>query len=173
MKKIYSIFILPMAIGITIAGTPIAIGAQAQNMHKVFGTDDKTIKNSCKVELYMVDAIPVMSIEQVPGQNYIYNYRVIKAMTIKKKAGMSLFSAVLDTNQYVYGEAKSCPFMAKYAIQFRKWNKSVTILISTQPCDKAIIFCPGSIIDKKHIDLVGNSSIIAAIDKLMNPVGNK
>lgn len=155
-----------MIIGSTIAGS-----AEAKNMNKIFGTDYTTIKNACKVELYMVDGIPVMSIEQVQGQNYVYNYRVIKAMTVKKKMGMPVFSAVLDTNQYVYGEAKKCPFMAKYAIHFRACNKTVTIIVSAQPCDKAIIFCPGSIIDKKHIDLVDNSSIISAIDKIMNPVG--
>ena len=166
MKNIYSIFILPIAVGITISGS-----VHAKNMHKVFGTDYTTIKNSCKVELYIVDAIPVMSVEQVQGQNYIYDYRIIKAKTVKKKDGSSVFSAVLDTNQYVYGEAKKCPFMAKYAVHFRKGNKSVTIVISIQPCDKAIIFCPGSIIDKRHIDLVDHSSIISAIDKLMNPTG--
>ena len=166
MKKLNSIFILPIAIGITFAGS-----AQAKNVHKVFGTDYLTIKNACKVELYMVDAVPVMSVEQVQGQNYLYDYRIIKAKTVKKKDGTAVFSAVLDSNQYVYGEAKKCPFMAKYAVHFRKGNKSVTIVISTQPCDKAIIFCPGSIIDKKHIDLVDHSSIISAIDKIMNPTG--
>ena len=140
-------------------------------MHKVFGTDYTTIKNSCKVEMYMVEAIPVMSVEQVQGLNYIYDYLIIKTKTVKKKDAMSVFSAVLDTNQYVYGEAKKCPFMAKYAVRFTKCNKSITVVISPQPCDKAIIFCPGSIIDKKHIDLVDHSSIISTIDKLMNPTG--
>lgn len=161
MKNTFSIFIL-----LAIAGS-----VQAKNMHKVFGVDYNIVKNACKVELYMVDAIPVMSIEQVQGNNYIYDYHIIKTKTIRKKEGISLFSAVLDSNQYVYGEAKKCPFMARYAVQFRKGNKSLTIVFSPQPCDKAIIFCPGSIIDKKHIDLVDNSNIVSAIDKLINPIG--
>ncbi len=160
VKNICLIFIL-----LAIAG-----GIHAKNMHKVFGTDEKIIRSAAKIDLYMVDVIPVMSPDQIQGENYIYDYRVMKAMSIKKKAGSALIKAVLDTNQYMNGVAKKCPFMGKYAVQFRQGKRSITIILSTNPCEKAIVFCPGSIIDKKHIDIIENSTIITAIDLLFNPV---
>lgn len=140
----------------------IAGSLEAKNMHKVFGTDDKTIKNSCKVGLYMIDMIPVMSVDQIQGENYVYDYRIIQSISLNKKAGTVFANAVLDTNQYVYGDAKRCPFMGKYALHFRQGKHSVTIVISVEPCEKVVIFCPGSVIDKKHIDLIAGSSLIAA-----------
>lgn len=143
--------------------------AEAKNMHKVFGTDEKTIRNSPKIELYMVDAIPVLSVEQIFGENYIFDYKVLKAVVLKKKDGLAITKAVLDTTQYLYGISKKCPFMGKYAVRFQLGKKSLTILISAEPCEKAIIFCPGSIIDKKHIDLVERAGIISTISSLVNP----
>lgn len=146
----------------------MAGGAEAKNMHKVFGTDEKTIKNSPKIELYMIDPIPVLSVEQIYGENYIFDYKVWKSVVLKKKEGVALVNAVLDTNQYVYGIAKKCPFMGKFAVRFQVGRKSLTILISADPCEKAIIFCPGSIIDKKHIDLVEKAGLISTISALAN-----
>lgn len=137
--------------------------ANAKNMHKVFGTNDKLIKGSAKIEIYLVDPIPIMSIDQIQGEDYIYDYHVTKSLQIKRKLGIGIVNAVLDTTQYMPGVNKKCPFMGKYAVHFRQGTRSLTIILSADPCDKAIIFCPGSIIDKKHIDLIEKSSIIAAV----------
>ncbi len=131
-------------------------------MHKVFGTHDKVIKNAPKVEVFMIDPIPVLSVEQIQGENYVYDYRVIQSNSLKKKAASAITAAALDTNQYLYGVSKKCPFMGKYAVHFRQGKQSVTIILSDL-CAKAIIFCPGSIIDKKHIDLIENSSIVLSV----------
>lgn len=159
MKNICSILIL-----LAIAGS-----VEAKNMHKVFGTDERTIKNSPKIELYMIDPIPVLSVEQIFGENYIFDYRVMKSVVLKKKDGLAVTKAILDTNQYIYGNAKKCPFMGKYAVRFQVGKRSVTIILSAEPCEKAIIFCPGSIIDKKHIDLIEKSNIFPTINALVNP----
>lgn len=148
-----------------IAGT-----INAKNMHKIFGTSDKIIKGAPKIQIYSIDPIPVMSIDQIQGEDYIYDYHVLKAWTFKKKAADKLVVATLDSTQYMAGIAKKCPFMGKYAIHFKKGMQSLTIIVSTQPCDKVIIFCPGNVIDKKHIDIKENSAIVAAIDSLINPV---
>jgi hypothetical protein len=142
----------------------------AKNMHKIFGTSDKIIKGAPIIQIYSIDPIPVMSVEQVQGEDYIYDYHVIKAWSFKKKAANKLVVASLDTTQYLAGIAKKCPFMGKYAIHFKKGMKSLTIIVSTQPCDKVIIFCPGTVIDKKHIDIMDNSALVAAIEALVNPI---
>ena len=144
---------------------------QAQkNMHKVFGTDSKIITGTSNVWVYEIDQIPVMSVDQVQGENYVYDYRIIKTVVHKKKDAGLLIFGIMDTTQYLYGLSKKCPFMGKYAVQFKKGNKTITMVISSEPCDKVIIFCPGSIIDKKHIDLKDKSSIVACITNLLNPV---
>jgi hypothetical protein len=140
-----------------------------KNMHKIFGSESKILSGCSKVWVCEIDPIPVMSIDQVQGENYIYDYRIIKSTIHKKKDAGILILGVMDTTQYLYGINKKCPFMGKYAVQFQKGNKSITIIISTEPCDKAIIFCPGSVIDKKHIDLKDKSSIIASFGALLNP----
>lgn len=137
-------------------------------MHKVFGTDDKVIKGSPKIWVYTIDQIPVMSADQVQGENYIYDYRITRTEEVKKKIASSLTAAILDSTQYLYGIAKKCPFMGKYAIQYRQGNKTITIIISSEPCDKVIIFAPGSIIDKKHIDLKDKNTIVSGIEAILN-----
>jgi hypothetical protein len=150
-----------------IAVLAVAGAAHAKNMHKVFGTSDQLIKTAPRVEIYIIDPIPVISVEQVQGEDYIYDYHVMQSVMVKKKQAMDLVKAVLDTSQYLHGLNKKCPFMGKYALHFKKGTRAVTLILSTEPCDKAIIFCPGSVIDKKHIDLVEKSNILAAVAKLL------
>lgn len=160
MKRFFLFSILVALTGIS----------QAQkNMHKVFGTDEKIIKGSSKVWIYSIEQIPVMSVDQMQGENYVYDYRIIKTITSTKKMAGAITLAVLDTTQYFYGLNKKCPFMGKYAVQYRKGQKSITLVISAEPCEKVIIFCPGSVIDKKHIDIKTGSRIITAIESVMNP----
>jgi len=142
----------------------------AKNMHKVFGTSDKIIKGAPKIEIYSIDPIPVMSIEQIQGEDYIYDYHVLKVWSFKKKAANKLVLAVLDSTQYMPAVSKKCPFMGNYAIHFKKGMQSLTLVVSSNPCNKIIIFCPGSIVDKKHIDIIDQSAIIAAIEALITPV---
>src|SRR5687767_11788985 len=150
-----------MVVGITI---------QAKNMHKVFGPHENLIKNSCKINIFMIDPIPIMSVEQVQGVQYIYDYKILKSMLLNKKTALLITQAVLDSNQYKYGITKKCPLMGKYAVEFKKGKTSVTLVISADPCGKAVIFCPGSTIDKKHIDLIDNGLIAKRIDMMFNPV---
>lgn len=154
MKGSISLFAL-MAFAIT-------LNVNAGSMHKVFGTHDKVIKNSSKINLWIIDPVPVLSLEQFQGENYIYDFRILQTKVLSKKIGLSLTSAILDSTQYVYDVNKKCPFMGKYAVQFKQGKTTVSIILS-EVCPKAIIFCPGSVIDKKHIDLIESSSIFSAI----------
>jgi len=147
-----------------IAGT-----MNAKNLHKIFDVNDKIIKTAPAVQIYSIDPIPVMSIDQIQGEEYIYDYHVIKAWSFKKKAADKLVVATLDTNQYLSGVTKKCPFIGKYAVRFKKGMKALTIIVSTQPCDKVIIFCDGTVIDKKHIDIKDQSAIVMAIELLLHP----
>ena len=156
MKKISLMIILLAA----------SAGIYAKNMHPIFGTSEGLIKGCQKLEVFMVESIPVMSVEQMQGKEYICDYPVVSSSMVKKKDGKSLILAVLDTNQYMSGLIKKCPFMGKYAVRFTKGNQSLTLIISAEPCDKVIIFCPGSPIDKKHIDIKERSAIIAFIEPL-------
>ena len=141
---------------------------QAQkNMHKVFGIDSKIITGSSKIIVYEIDPVPVLSVDQVQSKNYIYDYQILRSIVFRKKNAAGLIFGVMDSTQYLYGINKKCPFMGKYAVQFRKGIKAITMIISPGPCEKTIIFCPGSMIDKKHIDLIDQSKIVAALQKLL------
>jgi hypothetical protein len=159
LKKIVGIMML-----LAIAGS-----VEAKNIHPVFGTTDQVIRSSSNIEIHIIDPIPVMSLDQVQGQNYIFDYHITRSITLKKSAGKNIVTSLLDSTQYLYGLNKKCPFMGKYAVRFQKGKISVTIILSTEPCDKAVIFCPGSPIDKKHIDLIEKSPIFGAIERALNP----
>ncbi len=60
-----------------------------------------------------------MSVDQIQGENYVYDYRILKTVLVTKKMAGQITLAVLDTNEYLYGLNKKCPFMGKYAIQYR------------------------------------------------------
>jgi len=156
MKKILVI----IGIVFTIAGV------QAQ---KEKSTDKAAgiIKNPSTITIYEVDPIPVLSVEQVKGAQYIHDYPIKKGSTFNKKMSVDLITAVQDTSQYMSEATKMCPFMGKYAVTFKKGNQQLTILISTTPCDKVIIFCEGSFIDKTHMDLKDKSKIIYTIEELL------
>jgi hypothetical protein len=161
VKKI-SIFILLVA-------TAGIIQAQ-KNMHRVFGSEMKIIQGASKAILYLVNPTPMLSVDQVQGENYICDYPVVKSITLAKKNIKDLVVAALDTNTYLYGLNKKCPFMGKYAIQFYKGSKSVILLISTDPCDKVIIFCHGSAIDKKHLDLRDKGNLATLLNGLFGDI---
>jgi hypothetical protein len=161
VKKI-SLFILLVA-------TAGIIQAQ-KNMHKVFGTEVKIIQGASRAILYLVNPTPMLSVDQVQGENYICDHPVVKSITLTKKNIKDLSVAALDTNTYLYGLNKKCPFMGRYAIEFCKGNKSVILLISADPCDKMIIFCPGSVIDKKHLDLRDKGNLMILLNGLLGDI---
>lgn len=142
----------------------------AGNMHKVFGPHAMVIKNSAKISIMAIAPMPILSLDQLPGENYVYDFPVIQTKIVSKKEGFALSSAILDTNQYIYGVNKKCPFMGKFAVQFRQGKTTITLLFS-EPCGKAIIFCPGSIIDKKHIDLIEPSAILNTLKSFVGKEG--
>lgn len=146
----------------TLIAMAISINTNAGNMHKVFGPHERVIKNSSKISIMLLDPTPILSLDQQPGENYVYDYPIIRTSVIAKKIGAALTATILDTNQYLYGINKKCPFMGKFAVQYRQGKTTITMLFS-EPCAKAIIFCPGSIIDKKHIDLIDGSAILNAL----------
>ena len=136
-------------------------------MHKVLGTGSKVITSSSRILVYEINPIPVLSVDQIQGENYMYDYQILRSLVFRKKEAAGLIFGVMDTAQYLYGINKKCPFMGKYAIQFGKGTKVITMIVSPEPCEKMIIFCTGSMIDKKHIDLKDQSKIVAALQNLL------
>jgi len=161
--------LLSVIIFMVIVGTQLS----AKTLHPIFGNECRIIKSSCRVQVYLIDPIPVYAVEQVPNEEYIYDYKIMRKMEFKKNIAKVVTDAILDTMQYLPLVTKTCPFMGTYAVKYTVGKKTVTVVISANPCDKVIIFCPGSVIDKKHIDIKDNGTLLAAIRFLFNPVENK
>lgn len=161
MKNTGIFFIL---VALTLAG----VQAQKQKKtHPIYGVQENLIKNPSNIWIHQVESTPVYPIQQQPSVKYIFDYPIIHSFRFNKKMGLNLISSLRDSVQYMVEATKKCVFLGKYAITFKKGKKEMTLLISSEPCDKMIIFCEGSPIDKKHIDLKEKSSIINAIEGLL------
>lgn len=135
-------------------------------VHPVLGKEALVVRKPRQVVIYTIAPFPVLSIEQVPGERYIYDYPIRGVVPFPKNQMDSLQTALLDTASYIAPETRKCPFTGAYALMFTKGKQQLVIIISDDPCPKAILFCPGSPVDKKHIDLADNCAILRILRKL-------
>lgn len=142
----------------------VSIAAEgAKPLHPIYGKEAKLVQHPKNVQIYAIDAFPVLSIEQVTGEQYICDYRIRMAVPYTKNQLEVLQSSLLDTASYVVPETRKCPFTGTYALVFQKGKQQLVIVLSNTDCPKAVIFCAGSAIDKKHIDLSDNGTILLAL----------
>ena len=135
--------------------------------HKVYGDYAQLIAKASTIRTYQIADYPVVSPEQLPNIPYIYDYEIERIYEHDKSSASSFTEHLLDTNQYIFGNQRMCPFVGRYAVEFIKGKFNLTILFSDKACSKIIIFCPGTPIDKKHIDLGENSQIYSALIPLV------
>jgi hypothetical protein len=134
--------------------------AHSKNIpHKVFGLYSSLITKATSVNVFQIEKYPVVSADQLPNVMYKYDYEINKVYEHSSKMANSFVTYLLDSTQYAYDDKRTCPFIGKYAVEFTKGKNTLTIIFSEAPCYKMIIFCPGTDIDKKHIDLGKNNKI--------------
>jgi hypothetical protein len=131
--------------------------------HKVFGMYSSLIAKASNIKVYQIEKYPVVSSEQLPDVMYIYDYGITQVYTPASSLIDSLSIQLLDTTQFLYNDARNCPFVGKYAVEFTKGKSTITLIFSEDPCYKMIVFCPGTDIDRKHIDLGENNAIYQSL----------
>lgn len=135
--------------------------------HKVYGEYSDIITKANQVKIYRIQKYPVVSAEQERNTEYIYDYEVTRVYTYDKGDRLdSLNIFLMDTTQFLYEDKRTCPFIGKYAVEFTKGKKKLTIVFSERPCYKVIIFCPDTEIDKLHLDLGKNNKIYDSLQPL-------
>ena len=149
-------FIFCFAVAISFAKDPI---------HKVFGEYTDVILKASSIKVYRIEPYPIVATEQEPRVQYIYDYGVTRIYNYKKSDGRldSLNMNLLDTTQFLYDNRRTCPFVGKYALEFTKGKRTITLVFSEKPCYKMIVFCPDTDIDKLHIDIADNNKIYSAL----------
>ena len=99
---------------------------------------EKIIKSSKDVELFFVGDTPVNPLEQTTDKIYLCDYEVSSQISISKEQSDSIKTALLDTTNYMYDVEKKCMMMAKYAMRLTTKNDTLDIVLSDNPCAKAI-----------------------------------
>ena len=155
MKLFVSLFFC-VALATSFANDPI---------HKVFGAYSDVILKASSIKVYRIEPYPVVSAEQEPRVQYIYDYGVTRIYNYKRSEVRldSLNANLLDTTQFLYDDRRTCPFVGKYAVEFTKGKKTITLIFSEKPCYKMIVFCPDTEIDKLHFDIADNNKIYKAL----------
>lgn len=135
--------------------------------HKIFGEYASIILKASTVKIYRIQKYPVVSAEQERNTQYVYDYEITRVYTYDDTDKLdTLTTNLMDTTQFLFEDKRTCPFVGKYAIEFTKGRKKLTIVFSERPCYKVIIFCPGTKIDKMHLDLGENNKIFESLQPL-------
>lgn len=133
-------------------------------VHKIFGSHASIILKANSVKIYKIEKYPIVSAEQEQKELYIYDYGVTRTYSYDRTPLMdSLNTFLMDTTQFLHDDQRTCPFVGKYAVEFTRGKKTMTLIFSEKPCYKMIIFCPGTEIDKMHLDLGENNQIYDAL----------
>ena len=136
-------------------------------VHKVFGEYSSIILKASSIKVYKIQQYPVVATEQEKKTLYIYDYGVTRIFHYDDINNLdSLTNYLMDTTQFLYEDRRMCPFVGKVAVEFTKGRQKLTLVFSEQPCYKVIIFCPGTDIDKTHLDLGENNRIYDTLLKL-------
>lgn len=138
--------------------------------HPIFGQFEKIIGKSKKITLHLIDQYPVFPVEQAPEQEYILDYPIQNSLILEKSISTTVVTALLDSNNYIQDNQRKCSFLGQFAIQIHHKKFPITILLSSLECPKAIIFCEGQNIDKKHYDLTDQNQIIPILSGLSGKV---
>jgi len=137
----------------------------------------KIIKDSEKIELFLIKNTPINPTEQDSSKTYLCDYEVFEKISISSEQSDSLKTALLDTTNYISDVEKKCMMMPKYAMRMKTKKDTLDIVFSDNPCAKAVaknslLKTPKKEEEKKkenmfYVDLTAENTIIKLIQSFV------
>ena len=117
-----------------------------------------------KIKVAFIESNPTRPDDQKPGQEYVYDYRVLGYKAPTKEQSGEIKSLVNSGNIFDKQNVKSCLFEASFAIigsTRTKWfplyiKSNGLVIVSTGQCGKAIVLKNGL---EKYYDLGQNNTL--------------
>ncbi|MDX1904713.1 MAG: hypothetical protein SFU27_11190 [Thermonemataceae bacterium] len=138
-----------------------------QEKHPIFHKYKDVIEEAETISIFEVAQNPTAQKEQDKAKQYIADYQVLKNIELKENLVDKFKKSILDKDNYII-EKKTCPFVAKYAISFKKKREHITLIISANTCEKVAIFSSHKSINETYHDLKAGNAIQAVLMEL-NP----
>ncbi len=96
------------------------------------------IKESEDIELFLIKETPINPLEQDSNKTYLCDYEAYAKVFTSSKQSDSIKIALLDTTNYIADVEKKCMIMPKYALRLKTKKDTLDIVLSDNPCAKAI-----------------------------------
>jgi hypothetical protein len=101
----------------------------------------RAITAADSIIVYQIEAFPTLSSEQQTGRYYLHGYAVGGRQVLAIEDMQAMQAILLDVATFDSAAVKSCPMIAKMALDFRHKGKSqATLVMSKSPCGKAVLF---------------------------------
>lgn len=136
-----------------------------QSMSQAQPVPEKDMKKA-KVTLYQVAEFPVNPVEHSPGAEYIQDYKVLAKKELSRAEMDSLKPVLADSSNYIFNIAKTCPFVARFALRIEKKSEVTDIIISRESCIKLIIKS-SSEAEPRYYDLRKQNEIFPLLEKMI------
>lgn len=135
--------------------------------HKIFKRHIDIVKKPDTVWIYTIGETPVDPKLHDTTKSYIGNYLITNAKALDSVQTVRLQKAVIQKENYFFNVAKRCPFIAKWAIEFRKGGRKVIIIVSPANCSKVQVYLPNNT-QPTSFDLAEKNGIEATVSSLAN-----
>jgi hypothetical protein len=101
----------------------------------------KTVTAADSLVLYQVEEYPTEPSAQQTGQYYLHDYATLGRQQLSAAEMKDLQAILIDPATFDSAAVKSCPMLAKMALDIRRKGKStMTLVMSPAPCGKVLIF---------------------------------
>ncbi len=87
--------------------------------------------------VYQVTSNPIEPNQQSRLKSYLHSYEISKSISLRSGVKKQLVRALMDPENCSQNDVKRCPFQGYYALVL---DNSITLIISTAPCSKLLIF---------------------------------
>jgi hypothetical protein len=137
----------------------------SQDKHPIFHKHQDIIQEATEISLWEIAEQPIPEKEQEKNKTYIEDYLTLKKVSIPQEDIETLKKTVLNAENYT-ADKKHCPMVAKYAIRFSKKRHHITLILSSNTCEKTIIFSSEKSIHKHYHDLKASNGIHQLIERI-------
>lgn len=125
----------------------------------------KTVNKADEVNAYLVDQYATRLADQEDPSNFLMDYKILDELATDQQMITTLKAVMADSSNYSTTNLKSCPFIGKYGLSFKRNNEYVNMIISLPNCGKCQIK-HSSDETSRTVDLV-NDKIYEALSSIM------
>ena len=125
------------------------------------------INRSKKIKLFQINEMPTGFESQDSAKKYSYGYLVIQEKKLRKTDSKSLKYFLIDSSNFEFQNAKSCPFVGKYLIEVTTEKGVMGFFISQNSCGKILVKAD-FFYEEMLFDLGAHSKLDKIIAQILN-----